>query len=103
MVARTRAGGEPYEATAAKCTATQLAVLDIALNPAPSPFDTYVESAQTGYLLYFSGILTTVGSQPMFAGKIGRKFSDRDGKQSALNLHANHANLSLLIPPGLWL
>ena len=62
---------------------SRLVALGIELKPAPNPFGAYVESVQTGNLLYLSGMLPTVGSKPMFVGKIGREFDVERGREAA--------------------
>jgi enamine deaminase RidA (YjgF/YER057c/UK114 family) len=44
----------------------------IELTPAPTPFGAYVESVQTGNLLYLSGMLPAVGHEPKFIGRLGK-------------------------------
>ena len=62
---------------------SRLAALGIKLEPAPTPFGAYVEAVQTGNLLYLSGMLPTVGTKPMFVGKIGREFGAEQGREAA--------------------
>ena len=47
----------------------RLAELGIQLTPAPRPFGAYVESVQTGNLLYLSGVLPAIGHEPKFVGR----------------------------------
>ena len=72
---------------------SQLAALGIELKPAPTPFGAYVETVQTGNLLYLSGMLPTIGTKPMFVGKIGREFDVEQGREAtriaALNVISN--------------
>jgi len=61
----------------------RLAELGIELPPAPSPFGAYVESVQTGNLLYLSGMLPAVGHEPKFVGRLGREFDVAQGREAA--------------------
>jgi enamine deaminase RidA (YjgF/YER057c/UK114 family) len=62
---------------------SRLAALGIELKPAPTPFGAYVEGVQTGNLLYLSGMLPTVGTEPKFVGKIGREFDVQQAREAA--------------------
>ena len=61
----------------------RLAELGIELPPAPTPFGAYVESVQTGNLLYLSGMLPAVGHEPKFVGRLGRQFDVEQGREAA--------------------
>jgi len=61
----------------------RLAELGIELPPAPTPFGAYVESVQTGNLLYLSGMLPAVGHEPKFVGRLGREFDVEQGREAA--------------------
>jgi enamine deaminase RidA (YjgF/YER057c/UK114 family) len=54
--------------------------LAIDLTPAPTPFGAYVESVQTGNLLYLSGMLPAVGHEPKFVGRLGKEFDVEQGR-----------------------
>jgi enamine deaminase RidA (YjgF/YER057c/UK114 family) len=58
----------------------RLAELRIELPPVPVPLGAYVESVQTGNLLYLSGMLPVVGHEPKFVGRIGREFDVEQGR-----------------------
>jgi enamine deaminase RidA (YjgF/YER057c/UK114 family) len=58
----------------------RLAELRIELPPVPTPLGAYVESVQTGNLLYLSGMLPVVGHEPKFVGRIGREFDVEEGR-----------------------
>ncbi len=62
---------------------SRLAALGIELESAPTPFGAYVESVQTGNLLFLSGMLPTVGPEPKFVGKIGRELDVQQGREAA--------------------
>ena len=47
--------------------------LGIQLPVAPTPFGTYVETVQTGNLLFFSGMLPVVDHKPKFIGRLGKE------------------------------
>jgi hypothetical protein len=46
--------------------------LGIQLPAAPTPFGTYVETVQTGNLLFFSGMLPVVDHKPQYVGRLGK-------------------------------
>lgn len=62
---------------------SRLAELGIELTPAPTPLGAYVESVQTGNLLFLSGILPIVGHEPKFKGRLGREFDVEQGREAA--------------------
>ena len=57
--------------------------LGIGLTPAPIPFGAYVESVQTGNLLYLSGVLPAIGHEPKFVGRLGREYNVEQGREAA--------------------
>jgi enamine deaminase RidA (YjgF/YER057c/UK114 family) len=61
----------------------RLAELGIELTPAPTPIGAYVESVQTGNLLYLSGILPVIGHEPKFVGRLGREYNVEQGREAA--------------------
>ena len=61
----------------------RLAELGIELTPAPTPIGAYVESLQTGNLLYLSGILPVIGHEPKFVGRLGREYNVEQGREAA--------------------
>jgi enamine deaminase RidA (YjgF/YER057c/UK114 family) len=61
----------------------RLAELGIELTPAPTPLGAYVESVQTGNLLYLSGILPVMGHEPKFVGRLGREYNVEQGREAA--------------------
>jgi hypothetical protein len=46
--------------------------LGIQLPVAPTPFGPYVETVQTGNLLFFSGMLPVVDHKPKYVGRLGK-------------------------------
>jgi enamine deaminase RidA (YjgF/YER057c/UK114 family) len=61
----------------------RLQELGIELTPAPTPFGAYLESVQTGNLLYLSGMLPVVGQEPKFVGRLGKEFNVEQGREAA--------------------
>ena len=61
----------------------RLAELGIELPPAPKPLGAYVESVQTGRLLYLSGVLPVDGHEPKFVGRLGREYGIEQGRDAA--------------------
>jgi enamine deaminase RidA (YjgF/YER057c/UK114 family) len=60
----------------------RLQKLGVELTPAPTPFGAYVESVQTGNLLYLSGMLPVVGHEPKFVGRLGKEFDVEQGREA---------------------
>jgi enamine deaminase RidA (YjgF/YER057c/UK114 family) len=54
--------------------------LSIKLPPAPTPLGAYVESVQTGNLLFLSGTLPVEAGVPKFQGRIGGELSLEEGR-----------------------
>jgi enamine deaminase RidA (YjgF/YER057c/UK114 family) len=61
----------------------RLAELGIELTPPPTPLGAYVESVQTGNLLYLSGVLPVLGGKPRFTGRLGRELDVEQGREAA--------------------
>jgi enamine deaminase RidA (YjgF/YER057c/UK114 family) len=61
----------------------RLAELGIELTPAPTPLGAYVESVQTGNLLYLSGVLPVIGHEPNFVGRLGKEVDVEQGREAA--------------------
>ena len=61
----------------------RLAALCIELPLPPTPIGAYVESVQTGNLLYLSGILPVIGHKPQFVGRLGREYTAEQGREAA--------------------
>jgi enamine deaminase RidA (YjgF/YER057c/UK114 family) len=57
--------------------------LGIQLPAAPTPFGTYVETVQTGNLLFFSGMLPVVDHKPKYIGRLGKELDVEDGRDAA--------------------
>ena len=54
--------------------------LNIKLPPAPTPLGAYVETVQTGNLLFLSGTLPVEAGVPKFPGRIGGELSLEEGR-----------------------
>lgn len=61
----------------------RLTELDIQLPAAPTPFGTYVETVQTGNLLFFSGMLPVVDHKPKYVGRLGKELDVEAGRDAA--------------------
>jgi enamine deaminase RidA (YjgF/YER057c/UK114 family) len=61
--------------------------LGIQLPSPPTPFGTYVETVQTGNLLFFSGMLPVVDHKPKYVGRVGKEL-DIDAARDAVNIAA---------------
>jgi enamine deaminase RidA (YjgF/YER057c/UK114 family) len=57
--------------------------LGIQLPDAPTPFGTYVETVQTGNLLFFSGMLPVVNHKPKYVGRLGKELDIEAGRDAA--------------------
>jgi enamine deaminase RidA (YjgF/YER057c/UK114 family) len=61
----------------------RISELQIQLTTPPSPLGAYVESVQTGNLLYLSGMLPNVGRELKFLGRIGAELDMHQGCEAA--------------------
>jgi enamine deaminase RidA (YjgF/YER057c/UK114 family) len=61
----------------------RLADLNIVLPPPPTPLGAYIESVQSGGLLFLSGTMPTEDGVPLFHGRIGENLSLDDGRAAA--------------------
>ena len=57
--------------------------LGIQLPASPTPFGTYVETVQTGNLLFFSGMLPVVDHKPKYVGRLGKELDAEAGRDAA--------------------
>lgn len=57
--------------------------LGIQLPAVPTPFGTYVETVQTGNLLFFSGMLPIVNHKPKYVGRLGKDLDTEAGRDAA--------------------
>jgi hypothetical protein len=60
----------------------RLEELGIQLPPAPMPFGTYVETLQTGNLLFLSGMLPVVDHKPKYVGRLGNELDVKAGRDA---------------------
>jgi enamine deaminase RidA (YjgF/YER057c/UK114 family) len=57
--------------------------LGIQLPAAPTPFGSYVETLQTGNLLFLSGMLPVVDHKPKYLGRLGKELDAEAGRDAA--------------------
>ena len=57
--------------------------LGIQLPAPPTPFGTYVETLQTGNLLFLSGMLPVVDHKPRYFGRLGKELDANAGRDAA--------------------
>jgi enamine deaminase RidA (YjgF/YER057c/UK114 family) len=57
--------------------------LGIQLPAAPTPFGSYVETLQTGNLLFLSGMLPVVDHKPKYLGRLGKELDTEAGRDAA--------------------
>jgi len=62
---------------------SRLAKLGIQLPSAPSPLGSYVETVQTGRLLFLSGMLPVIDHKPAYIGRLGRDLDAKTGREAA--------------------
>jgi len=70
-------------ATQSSSAERRLQELGIQLPEAPTPFGTYVETVQTGNLLFFSGMLPVVDHKPKYIGRLGKELDAESGRDAA--------------------
>jgi enamine deaminase RidA (YjgF/YER057c/UK114 family) len=58
----------------------RLRELGIELPTPPQPFGAYVESVQSGRLLFLSGMLPVVDHKPKFVGRLGQELDTESGR-----------------------
>jgi enamine deaminase RidA (YjgF/YER057c/UK114 family) len=61
----------------------RLRELGIQLPAAPTPFGPYVEAAQSGNLLFLSGMLPVVDHKPKYLGRLGKELDTETGRDAA--------------------
>src|SRR5580658_967407 len=57
--------------------------LGIQLPAPPTPLGSYVETVQTGNLLFFSGMLPIVDRKPKYLGRLGKELDAEAGRAAA--------------------
>ena len=63
--------------------------LGIQLPAAPTPFGSYVETVQTGNLLFFSGMLPVVDHKPKYLGRLGKELDAEAGRDAVYTTALN--------------
>ena len=63
--------------------------LGIQLPAAPTPLGTYVETVQTGNLLFFSGMLPVVDHKPKYLGRLGKELDVEAGRDAVYTAALN--------------
>ena len=63
--------------------------LGIQLPAAPTPFGSYVETVQTGNLLFFSGMLPVVDHKPKYLGRLGKELDAEAGRDAVYTAALN--------------
>jgi len=61
----------------------RLTEMGIELPAPPAPFGSYVETVQTGNLLFFSGMLPVVNHKPKYLGRLGKELGAEAGRDAA--------------------
>jgi enamine deaminase RidA (YjgF/YER057c/UK114 family) len=61
----------------------RLQALGIQLPGPPTPFGSYVETLQSGNLVFLSGMLPVVDHKPAFVGRLGKEFNVEEGRKAA--------------------
>ena len=83
MKANLKEGGETREGSQPAGAEQRLKERGIKLPAPPEPFGTYVEAAQTGNLLFLSGMLPTEGRGAKFIGRVGAELDVEAGRRAA--------------------
>ncbi|HQR38188.1 MAG TPA: RidA family protein [Blastocatellia bacterium] len=73
----------PPESTTPVSAEQRLQALGVTLPQPPKPFGSYVESVQTGNLLFLSGMLPTEGREAKFVGRVGAELDTEQGRGAA--------------------
>jgi enamine deaminase RidA (YjgF/YER057c/UK114 family) len=68
---------------------SRLQDLDLRLPAPPMPFGSYVETVQTGNLLFFSGMLPVVDHKPKYLGRLGKELDAEAGRDAAYTAALN--------------
>ncbi len=67
----------------------RLQELGIQLPAPPTPFGSYVETLQTGNLLFLSGMLPVVDHKPKYVGRLGKELDADAGRDAAYTAALN--------------
>jgi enamine deaminase RidA (YjgF/YER057c/UK114 family) len=68
---------------------SRLSELRIVLPPPPTPLGAYVESSDTGNLLFLSGMLPVVKRKLAISGRLGENLSVKEGQEAARTASLN--------------
>jgi len=68
---------------ALRSPSSRMSELGIELPVPPSPLGSYVESSDTGNLLFLSGTLPVVNRKLVIAGRLGENLSVKEGREAA--------------------
>ena len=68
---------------------SRLSELGIVLPAPPTPLGAYVESSDTGNLLFLSGMLPVVNRKLAFSGRLGENLSVQEGQEAARTASLN--------------
>jgi enamine deaminase RidA (YjgF/YER057c/UK114 family) len=71
------------KAQATKSAEGRLEELGIELPAAPAPFGSYVETVQSGNLLFLSGMLPVINHKPRYVGRLGQELDTETGQAAA--------------------
>ena len=69
--------------TVSDTVSSRLSNLGIALPAPPAPLGAYVETAETGNLLFLSGVLPVVNRKLAISGRLGENLSVKEGQEAA--------------------
>ena len=67
----------------------RLKELGIDLPASPTPFGAYVETVQSGRLLFLSGMLPVVNHKPKFVGRLGKELDAESGRDALYTASMN--------------
>jgi enamine deaminase RidA (YjgF/YER057c/UK114 family) len=69
--------------TVSDSPSSRIAKLGLVLPPPPTPLGSYVESSDTGNLLFLSGTLPVANRKLAIAGRLGENLSVKEGQEAA--------------------
>jgi enamine deaminase RidA (YjgF/YER057c/UK114 family) len=78
-----------YRGLRAGSAERRLQDLGIQLPATPTPLGSYVETVQTGNLLFFSGMLPIVDHKPKFVGRLGKELDAEAGRDAVYTAALN--------------
>jgi len=67
----------------------RLKELGIGLPTPPTPFGAYVETVQSGRLLFLSGMLPVVNHKPKYVGRLGKELDAESGRDALYTASMN--------------